>query len=110
MIWKRTDAEFAEKTCRRKPLRSPRLRVSNPDAIQSRTSHEVATGCSHGCKPVERKRHHPQSPEGATGTPAQSPAAPSGLFLRCSIPNHGLTPMATSCRPFGTQPKETRNA
>jgi hypothetical protein len=28
MIWKRRDAEFAEKTCRRKPLRSPRLRVS----------------------------------------------------------------------------------
>ena len=37
MIWKRRDAEFAEKTCRRKPLRSPRLRVSNPDTIHTRT-------------------------------------------------------------------------
>ncbi len=36
MIWKRRDAEFAEK-CRRKPLRSPRLRVSNPDTIQTET-------------------------------------------------------------------------
>ena len=33
MIWKRRDAEFAEKTCRRKPLRSPRLRVSIPGAF-----------------------------------------------------------------------------
>jgi hypothetical protein len=37
MIWKRRDAEFAEKTCRRKPLRSPRLRVSNPDQTQTQT-------------------------------------------------------------------------
>ena len=37
MIWKRRDTEFAEKTCRRKPLRSPRLRVSNPGTIHTRT-------------------------------------------------------------------------
>ena len=37
MIWKRRDTEFAEKTCRRKPLRSPRLRVSNLDTTQTRT-------------------------------------------------------------------------
>ena len=102
MIWKRTDAEFAEKTCRRKPLRSPRLRVSNPGTTQPHTSHEVATGCSHGCKPVENENAQPNSPEGATGIPAQSPAAPSGLSVRCSFPNHGLTPVATSCCPFGT--------
>ncbi len=37
MIWKRTDAEFAEKTCRRIPLRSPRRRVSNPYTVQTQT-------------------------------------------------------------------------
>jgi len=42
MIWKRRDAEFAEKTCRRKPLRSPRLRVSNPDRTQN--TEQIWTG------------------------------------------------------------------
>lgn len=37
MTWKRRDAEFAEKTCRRKPLRSPRLRVSRPHTIPTQT-------------------------------------------------------------------------
>ncbi len=37
MIWKRTDAEFAKKTYRRIPLRSPRRRVSNPGTILTQT-------------------------------------------------------------------------
>ena len=37
MSWKRRDAEFAEKTCRRKPLRSLRLRVSRPASAKMAT-------------------------------------------------------------------------
>ncbi len=87
MIWKHTDAEFAKKTYRRIPLRSPRRRVSNPYTIHTHTSHE-----------------------GATGARATSPDAPSGLSVRGSFLNHGLMPVATSCRPFGTHPKEATHA
>ena len=35
-------------------------------------------------------------------TPSWIPAAPSGLMFLAN-PIHGLTPMATSCRPSGTR-------
>ena len=44
-----------------------------------------------------------RSPEGTKGSPAPAPPfAPSGLFNQ-SYANHGLAPMATTFRPFGTQ-------
>ncbi len=51
-------------------------------------------------------KHNPRravSPEGTTGIETQPfPVAPSGLRARVGLRNHGLTPVATTCRPFGT--------
>ena len=44
------------------------------------------------------------SPEGTTGTvqPVQSHVAPSGLRDRFDLLIHGFAPVATACRPSGT--------
>ena len=43
----------------------------------------------------------PTSPEGTTGT--SSHVAPLGLLALGSYRHHGLTPVATTCRPGGTK-------
>ena len=50
-----------------------------------------------------RDRQRDVSPEGTIGTVAQSiHVAPSGLVDRVDQTNHGFAPVATACRPFGT--------
>ncbi|MEP3480724.1 MAG: hypothetical protein ABJZ55_15855 [Fuerstiella sp.] len=61
--------------------------------------HAVAMGVS----PWKLKPQRPHSPEGTTGTPAQPiPVAPSGLWDLAGSLNHGFAPVATTCRPAGT--------
>jgi len=64
-----------------------------------------ATTCfSHGREPVDPGSPTIESPEGATGSQTMRiHAAPPGLVIRYSNRIHGLTPVATSLRPFGTE-------
>ncbi len=56
-----------------------------------------------GVSPSIRNPPHPVSPEGTTGIETQPfPAAPSRLRARLGLGNHGFAPVATTCRPFGT--------
>jgi len=49
-------------------------------------------------------KHATRSPEGTKGSPSSRPPfAPSGLPNQSRYANHGLAPMATTFRPFGTQ-------
>ena len=56
-----------------------------------------------GVSPWNENPHDAMSPEGTTGNPARPiHVAPSGLRVRFDLPIHGLAPVATTCRPFGT--------
>ena len=56
-----------------------------------------------GVSPWNRNPHDPVSPEGTAGNPARPiHVAPSGLVDRIRPYIHGLAPVATTCRPFGT--------
>ncbi len=56
-----------------------------------------------GVSPWKRNPRCAVSPEGTAGIETRPfPAAPSGLRARIGPRNHGLTPVATTCRPFGT--------
>ena len=60
-------------------------------------------GNDKGVSPWITIPHHTISPEGTTGNPTQSTdVAPSGLRDRSDLPIHGFAPVATTCRPFGT--------
>jgi len=66
--------------------------------------HDVATGAS----PWNIDQTHTRSPEGTTGTTApRVPFAPSGLVAVFRHSLHGLTPVATPYRPFGTDRRPT---
>ena len=56
-----------------------------------------------GVSPWNRNPQHAVSPEGTTGSSTRPiHVAPSGLRVRFDLPNHGFAPVATTCRPFGT--------
>lgn len=67
--------------------------------------HDVAMGVS----PWNRNPHRAVSPEGTAGTVTPpTHVAPSGLCARSELPIHGLAPVATTCRPFGTNDESRR--
>ena len=56
-----------------------------------------------GVSPWNENPHHAISPKGTTGNPACAiHVAPSGLRVRFDLSIHGFAPVATTCRPFGT--------
>ena len=63
---------------------------------------------------MEKNQTHNHSPDGTTGALVQpihvAPihVAPSGLFNCVGSRNHGLTPVATTYRPFGTNAHAVR--
>ena len=54
-----------------------------------------------GRQPLENSHHLPASPVGAAGAYRTIPVAPPGLCVSSGI--QGLTPLATTCRPYGTE-------
>ena len=67
--------------------------------VATKWRHDVAMGVS----PWIANPHHTISPEGTTGNPTHpTHVAPSGLRDRFDIRIHGFAPVATTCRPFGT--------
>ncbi len=66
-------------------------------------AHLAATrhGVAIGREPVDRGLSKVVGPEGAKGN--LSHVAPLGLRGRRWARDHGLTPMATTCRPAGTK-------
>ena len=70
-----------------------------PKCAATKWRYDVAMGVS-----LWNTNHHRGiSPEGTIGNPThRTHVAPSGLRDRFDLPIHGFTPVATSCRPFGT--------
>ena len=67
--------------------------------VATKWRHDVAMGVS----PWSENLHHAVSPEGTTGNPTRRiHAAPSGLCNRVGTHIHGFAPVATTCRPSGT--------
>lgn len=63
--------------------------------------HAVAMSVS----PWNRVQYQTKSPEGTIGTSKDAtPVAPLGLCDRVRSRIHGFAPVATPCRPFGTDP------
>jgi hypothetical protein len=78
----------------------------NPRSGDIAFSRNAATGCSHGRKPMDRGPPLAHSPKGTTG--AMIHVAPSGLRTGRLPRYHGLTPMATTCRPVGTKTESAK--
>ena len=73
------------------------------DISAAERRHVVAMGASPWIVGDERKL----SPNGTAGIAGmQRPSAPLGLGWMVASVNHGLAPVATSCRPFGTKTTE----
>ena len=78
---------------------SPWIMKTRCAGLAATRRHDVAMGVS----PWVRETHRAASPEGTTcGEPIDGPVAPLGLGNRGRFVDHGLAPMATTCRPFGT--------
>ena len=70
-----------------------------PEWTATKWRHDVAMGVS----PWNTNPHRAMSPEGTTGNPLhQTHVASSGLRTRFELQIHGFAPVATACRPFGT--------
>jgi hypothetical protein len=62
----------------------------------------VATGFSHGCKPVDCSQQGRAVPKGRHVSVLRGLCRPFGTESHSFIPVHGLTPVAVTCCPFGT--------
>ena len=70
------------------------------DVLAAERRNVVAMGAS----PWNTYRHRMLSPNGTTGIgDAMFLVAPLGLLMHGAEPNHGLAPVATTCRPVGTE-------
>jgi hypothetical protein len=73
--------------------------VTSRALAAAKRRNDVAMGAS----PWIAYRHHALSPNGTTGIgAAMVHVAPLGLLAGRSPRNHGLAPVATTCRPVGT--------
>ena len=86
---------------------SPWIMKTRFAGLAATRRHDVAMGVS----PWIIETHRAASPEGTTcGEPIDGPVAPLGLGNRGRFVDHGLAPMATTCRPFGTETQFAESA
>ena len=82
-----------------KATKHPTATKWRPSPQATNWRHDVAMGVS----PWNRVPHRIASPDGTTGASAHTThVALSGLVDLVDSPIHGLAPVATACRPFGT--------